>query len=132
MKNYGTCPKCKSEISADRLQYSPVICNHCGHTDSKSIELSQKKANRTSILIMLSISVITAGSFLHSVRWGNHSLNVIPHKAMIAVGLGSENNYNRLQEICLDRKMIDCVQSSLEDQLAADPTTISLTKVMTS
>ena len=54
---YGTCPKCKTEISEDRLLYKPVICNHCGHMDSKTNEVSQKKANRSSILIMLGISV---------------------------------------------------------------------------
>ena len=125
---YGTCPKCKTEISEDRLLYKPVICNHCGYMDSKTNEVSQKKANRSSILIMLGISVITAGSFLHSVRWGNHSLEVIPHKAMIAVGMADENNYNRLQEICVDRKMIDCVQSSLEEQLSLDPNNIEVLK----
>ncbi len=125
---YGTCPKCKSEISEDRLLYKPVICNHCGHMDSNAEELSTKKRNRSSILIMLGISVITAGSFLHSVRWGNHSLEVIPHKAMISVGMGDESNYNRLQEICLERKMIDCVQSSLEEQLSANPNNLEVLK----
>lgn len=125
---YGTCPKCKSEISQDRLQYSPVICNHCGYIDSKSAEKQQKQANRFSILVMLSISVITAGSFLHNVRWGAHSVEVIPHKAMIAIGMGSETNYNRLQEICLERKMINCVQTSLEEQLAANPENLEVLK----
>ena len=80
------------------------------------------------MLIMLGISVITASTFLHSVRWGEHSVSVIPHKAMIAVGMADENNYNRLQEICVDRKMIDCVQSSLEDQLSADPNNLEVLK----
>ena len=108
--------------------YKPVICNHCGHTDSKSEKTHTKKTNRNSILIMLSISVITAGSFLHSVRWGDSSFEVIPHKAMISVGMGSENNYNRLQEICIERKMVDCVQSSLEEQLSSNPANLEVLK----
>ena len=42
--------------------------------------------------------------------------------------MADQSDYNRLQEICLDRKMIDCVQSSLEEQLSQNPTDLDVLK----
>ena len=47
---------------------------------------------------------------------------------MIALGMGSDSNYEAVQNICLDRKMVECVQNSLEDQLADNPTNLDALK----
>ncbi len=128
MMNFNLCPSCKSEISEDRLQYSPIICNHCGHTQSKTQNEFNKKTNLISIFVFFFLSIAISASFLHSVRWGNHSFAVIPHKVLIAFGLADDSNFEALQQICIDRKMIDCVQASLEDQFADNPQNLEVLK----
>jgi len=128
MLNYNICPACKSEINEERLQYSPVVCNHCGHVESKTQNQFNKKTNLISIFTFFFLSVAIVGSFLHSVRWGSYSFSVIPHKTMIAFGMADDSNYEALQQICIARKMVDCVQASLEDQLADSPDNLDVLK----
>ncbi len=32
MMEFGACPQCKLDISAERKMIKPMVCNHCGYT----------------------------------------------------------------------------------------------------
>ncbi len=122
------CPVCKSEISSERLASLPIICQSCGFIHSSANQRVDSSMNKTSILVMTGLSILTAVTFLHSVRWGSHSLEVITLKISTAIGFGSDSTFERMQEICKERKMVECVQTALEDQLLDDPKNLEALK----
>ncbi len=79
MTRYGICPVCGSHISEDRHENGWVLCE-CGWLGSHNTEKYESDTQKKSVLWIMSVSVIILVGFMHSTRWGNDALTVIPYQ----------------------------------------------------
>ena len=112
MMAFGACPQCKLDISEERKKQSPVVCNHCGFTGSKSQTQFEARGEKKTIIVFSSLMVFMLASFIQLMNWDNYSLEIIPLKIKSTLGGLSQPDLERSAEICMELKKWDCVESN--------------------
>jgi tetratricopeptide (TPR) repeat protein len=107
---FGSCPRCQFDIAPERRQDSVVICDHCGFVISNSETEFREKGEKRFIISAFAIAFVMIAGFLQLCSWDNHFLEVIPLQIKDVVGSMSNEDYEQLANICLDRKKLDCVE----------------------
>lgn len=115
MFQFGSCPRCQSNIPDERLSGQPVICQACGFTsDSNDQKLDNSFENRFIKVAILTAFAIVVG-FLQTASWDKFALEIIPLKIKQIGGFASNQNLIRISEICSIRLKHDCVESAYAD-----------------
>jgi len=122
MLEFGACPRCKQDISAERKQLKPVICNHCGFTASSNNAIARQAVETQAIKMFAILGAVIVASYIQLVNWDNHSLEIIPLTLKSTIGMASQADAERTAEICMDLKKWSCVESNYSKVADADAT----------
>lgn len=109
---FGSCPRCQFDISPERRQESVIVCDHCGFVISPSEEFHREKGEKKFITLAFGIAFVLIAGFLQLTSWDTYSIEVIPLQVKGLIGASTNQDLERLAEICLDRKKLDCVEST--------------------
>lgn len=107
---FGSCPRCQNDISAERRQDSVVVCDHCGFVISTTEQQFREKGEKRFIAYALGVGFVLVAGFLQLCSWDTHFLEVIPLQAKELIGASSNEDLEQMAAICLDRKKLDCVE----------------------
>jgi tetratricopeptide (TPR) repeat protein len=121
MLEFGACPRCKLDVSAERKKSLPVICDHCGFTLTNNENQVKKVADRQTMILFGSFSLFVLISFFQLTNWDNYSLEIIPLKIKATLGMTSPGDADRTAQICMDLKKWDCVESNYSRFTEASP-----------
>jgi tetratricopeptide (TPR) repeat protein len=114
MMQFGHCPRCGNEISAERIVGGTLVCN-CGWTRSlRSDSVDRSNIDRTCASIIV-IGALLIASFLHAVNWDRHFFAIIPLKAKHVIGMANTQDLDKIAEICAERKKHECVERAYAD-----------------
>lgn len=117
---FGACPRCKQDISQNRKQHSPVICNRCGLVYSENADSIENQVETYSIIYFGLISAFVIAAYMQVMTWDRHSLSIIPIKAKELLGSTSPSDWEQKAEICLDLKKYDCVENQYSNSAKVD------------
>lgn len=120
---FGVCPRCKMEISEERLRESLVVCQHCGFSDLKSNRALDKKIYQNFVRSSVLVTGLLVLSFIQAVNWDQYSLSIIPLKVKETAGIAQLDDYKDLAQACEDRKKWDCLENSLLQSFRLSPNT---------
>jgi tetratricopeptide (TPR) repeat protein len=84
----------------------------------------EREVSKQFIKVSLGLSIFMVAAFIHIVTWDKYAFEIIPLKAKQWIGSMSTQDYDRLAEICKDRKNLDCVESSLTSKFSSNPSQI--------
>jgi tetratricopeptide (TPR) repeat protein len=84
----------------------------------------EREVSKKFIKVSISLSIAMVVAFIHIVTWDKYAFEIIPIKVKQLIGGLSPQDYDRLAEICKDRKNLDCVESSLVSKFSSNPTQI--------
>src|SRR5258708_6303207 len=102
MMEFGACPRCKLDISAERRRLMPVVCDHCGFSSpAKKNGVTNEIEKRTVVVYSMFLALFLA-SFIQLTNWDNHSLDIIPLKVKETLGMVNASDMNQIAQICLD------------------------------
>ena len=107
------CPRCKLAIQPERLMVIPVICDHCGFSESQNETTTEKSDSRLYYGIggsMLLGFLLLASSV--ELRW---------LQTRDFIGLSSVSSLERLAQICTELAKPACVEHALGRQTKLDP-----------
>lgn len=121
MLEFGACPQCKMDISAERKKLNPVVCNHCGYSSAND-ERVQKDIERKNIIAFVGLSIFLIAAHIQLMNWDKHSLSIIPIVLKETVGAASSADYESKAQICMDLKKYDCVESAYIQTAKIEPT----------
>lgn len=126
MLNFGRnyCPLCKIEFSDDRIQCSPIVCDQCGWSEPKNQIIKHQRLQVSTIKVFIVFSVIITAVYFHTVKWGHHSIAIIPLKISEWTGNMSLSNAKEIANICAERKQVKCVIQSYEKIVNKNPSEI--------
>lgn len=109
---FGSCPRCQFDISAERRQESVIVCDHCGFVISPSEEFHRENGEKKFITLAFGIAFVLIAGFLQLTSWDTYSIEVIPLQVKGLIGASTNQDLERMAEICLERKKLDCVESA--------------------
>ncbi|MGE0528496.1 MAG: tetratricopeptide repeat protein [Bdellovibrionales bacterium] len=112
MLEFGTCPRCRMDISPERKSSTPVICNHCGYTVTASERQLNERLEKRISAVMISLSALVVIAYVQLLHWDNHSLSIIPLTVKEYAGISSPSDWEHKAQICFDLKKWDCVESA--------------------
>lgn len=115
MYDFGVCPRCQMEIASERLQASPIVCNHCGFTGDRNEKIRERKLEKRKQSLMYTISAGLVAVFIGLVIWDSHILTAVPIQAKKLVGMASPNDFQSLNEICKKRGNLECQINALKE-----------------
>ena len=119
MLEFGACPHCKLEISPERKNQTPVVCNHCGFTPNTA--KTERSFERKSMYFSLGASVFVVLSYIQIANWDKAWLSILPIGAKETLGMASPSDYEDKAQICLDLKKYDCTEDAYLHVAAAQP-----------
>lgn len=125
MIQFGACSRCKLDISEDRRNARPLICNHCGYTHSQTNSIAKGQTEKQTIVIFTSVVIVTVLAFVQLLNWDKYALEMIPLKIKSTIGMTSVSDSNRSAEICMELKKWDCVESNYKTVAIVDPSQLS-------
>lgn len=129
--NFGSsfCPQCKSEVAEERIHTPPIVCDQCGWSEKKNQIIKHQDLQKSTIKIFLIFSFILIALYFHTLKWGEHSLAVIPLKFSQWLGQTSASQAKSMAKICAQRQQVQCVidtYSLLVKSNPRDPEAFSL------
>jgi tetratricopeptide (TPR) repeat protein len=110
MMEFGACTRCHNDVSQERRNIRPVVCDHCGNVMSPTESMGDDLAEKKFIKIALGISVFLIAGFLQLATWDNHAIEILPLQAKQLVGALNTEDLEKFAQICLDRRKFDCVE----------------------
>ncbi len=111
MLEFGACPQCKLDLSAERKNIKPLVCNHCGFTSSND-ELVTKQYEKQIIFAFSGLAIFVVAAFIQLMNWDQHSLGILPITLKETIGMASPSDYEAKAAMCMDLKKWDCVEAS--------------------
>lgn len=112
MTRYGICPVCGSHIPEHRHEDTWVLCE-CGWLGSKNEEIYEKGTQKKAITWIVSISLFILGGFVHTTRWGNDFISVIPYQAQVYTGTASDQVRFEFAELSIKHRLYEQGESHL-------------------
>lgn len=108
--DFGTCPRCRLDISQERRAQHPIICDHCGFSGVKSEVKLQDQMESRFIKVAMGISLLIVAAFIQVATWDTHFLRVIPLQVKSLINTMTPADYESMAQICFERKKYDCVE----------------------
>lgn len=108
--DFGTCPRCRLDISQERRAQHPIVCDHCGFSGVKAEIKVQDQIESRFIKVALGISLFIVAAFIQVATWDSHFLRVLPLQVKSLINTMTEEDYESMAKICMDRKKYDCVE----------------------
>lgn len=124
MFGHSNCPRCLQPIEPERQGQIPVVCGGCGMVVTETEASSRKRFERQSLYWLTGAALGIVILFMHVVSWGGYALEVLPLQAAKLSGTLSGPSAERMAQICLDLKKLDCTEEMYEAQVAADPSAL--------
>lgn len=121
MLEFGACPRCKMDISAERKKIHPVVCDHCGYTVSENEEKVDEQLQKKTMIIMGALATVWVVGYIQLANWDKHAISIIPISLKGMVGAHSTTDAEAKAEICMDLKKWDCVESEYLTVAQSDP-----------
>ncbi|MBX3020640.1 MAG: tetratricopeptide repeat protein [Bdellovibrionales bacterium] len=103
-----TCTRCLRELSPERSQSTPKVCDHCGHVISKTETVAKKQIDRQSLYWVVGLAVGIVLGFMQVVSWGSYSLEIWTASP------------ERKGQICMILKKLDCVEDVYQQAAFSD------------
>lgn len=103
---YGICPDCGTHIPEHRHDDTWVLCE-CGWMGSKNTRPQEAQQQKSAILRILLLSVFVMSGFLHTSKWGNESLKVIPLQTKVLLNIASPDAIHEFAQICIKRNLLE-------------------------
>ncbi len=101
------CPRCHSEVSPERLNLNPAVCDHCGHVlSTRETETEKKMVKSYQWAMFITAGVVIFGHLFFS-AWGGYTLEV---RWLQLFGGDSISTHERMAQICLETFQYDCVE----------------------
>tara|TARA_Y100001935_G_C17304460_1_gene511355 strand:+ start:2104 stop:2754 length:651 start_codon:yes stop_codon:yes gene_type:complete len=91
-----------------------MVCNHCGFTSTRTNDKVNRQVESQFLKISIGFSILIAASFVQVANWDSHFLGVIPLQIKSLTGSMNPSDYEKMGEICLERKKYDCVERSYQ------------------
>ncbi|MBX7232607.1 MAG: hypothetical protein K1X29_11030 [Bdellovibrionales bacterium] len=124
MQKPSRCPRCSSPIQSNRVIGGTVVCQ-CGWSQSiRSEWAEQRNVLKNSIGIVFFGGLLIWG-FIHSVHWDHHFFTIIPLKAKQFMGSAEIKDYEKMAQICLERRKTACVEEAYYALVKKDPNNIN-------
>ncbi len=120
MLEFGACPQCKLDISAQRKAIMPVICDHCGYTSGNDQKVENEIQKKT-IFAFVAVSIFVVAAHIQLANWDNQSLNIIPIVVKETMGTSTPADFEAKAEMCMQLKKWDCVETEYLKAAAVDP-----------
>jgi hypothetical protein len=114
------CPRCLNPLSEERARSTPKVCDTCGHVLTANVTQHKKQYERSSLRWTIGAGVFVTLALMQMIAWGGYSLEVLPLKAAILTGVDSAATDERMAQICLELKKLDCVESMYIRQAVTD------------
>lgn len=121
MLEFGACPRCKQDVSAERRNQSLVICDQCGFVVSGNTYAARKETEKRSIVIFGAICALVLLGYIQIMNWDNAALEIISLSAKQTLGIASTADNERVAEICMNLKKWDCVEYNYAKTASTDP-----------
>jgi tetratricopeptide (TPR) repeat protein len=115
MFQFGTCPRCKSDIDEKRLASNPVICQACGFTPNVAGRRVAAQIERKFLKTSLAITFVLVAGFIQAVNWDRYAVEIVPLKIKQWTHTASTMDLMRINLVCRERLKHDCVESALSD-----------------
>ncbi len=106
MTRYGLCPVCGSHISEERHENGWVLCE-CGWLGSANEGKYERESQARSIRWIMSVSVFILLGFMHTTRWANDSLAIVPYQVKSITQLASPNDLLTYSEMAIEHHHYD-------------------------
>ena len=120
MLEFGACPRCKLDISAERKKLRPLICEHCGYTESNLAHV-RGEVEKKSIIIMAGIAVLAVVALAQLNAWDKYWLSSIPLSIKETIGMASAADHESRASMCFDLKKWDCTEAAYVKTAERDP-----------
>lgn len=106
INNYGICPVCGSHISEERHDNGWILCE-CGWLGSKNEEVYESDTQKMSIKWIVSVSFVILLGFVHTARWGDDSITVVPYQVSNLFGLSSSSSTLAFAELSIKHRLFE-------------------------
>ncbi|MCO5114396.1 MAG: hypothetical protein M9899_09505 [Bdellovibrionaceae bacterium] len=102
---YGICPDCGTHIPEHRHDDTWVLCE-CGWMGSKNTQEQNYQQQKTAIGRILAAGLLMILTFVHTAKWGQESLKVIPLQVHNLLSTASPEHYHEFAKINLKRNFL--------------------------
>jgi tetratricopeptide (TPR) repeat protein len=120
MIHIHVCPRCHQEVSEERRNSIPAVCDSCGFVLSGREGLAGQQEERRMFITVLAVSVALVLTFMQVVAWGSHSLEAIPLQVSHWLRISSPAQLERLVQISFELKKYDLTESAYVDLARVD------------
>lgn len=103
MNRYGICPVCGSHIAEDRHDNGWVLCE-CGWLGSKNAEKFERDTQKKSVAWIMSVSFIILTGFMHSARWGNDALTIVPYQVKSLLSIAGQDSLLAYSDMAFEHR----------------------------
>lgn len=83
--------------------------------------MKHQQLQMSTIKTFVVFSVLVSAIYLHTVKWGSYSLDIIPLKINEFIGRSTLENSKNIANICAERKQTTCVIKSYEKLVKVNP-----------
>lgn len=103
---YGICPDCGTHIPEHRHDDTWVLCE-CGWMGSKNTRPQENQQQKSAILRIMLLSVFVMAGFIHTSKWGNESLKVMPLQVKVLLNIETPEQRHEFANICIKRNLLE-------------------------
>ena len=101
---HSICPSCGSNIPDHRHDTHWVICE-CGWMHSEKAQKYENETQKKTITSIIILSFILFTGFVHSTRWGNDAIRIIPLQTRVLLDIASHESIHQYAQLSLKHLM---------------------------
>lgn len=106
---HTTCPRCHAEISEERRNSVPLVCDNCGHVVSGAEAKVEETMNKNYKYGMFGFAAFVIGFHLFFSAWGGYTFEV---RWIQLFGGNSVASQERMAQICIETFQYDCAEEA--------------------
>lgn len=121
MVDPGVCPRCAQRIELERKREAVVVCSACGFVQSSSEHRLAETSHRKFVNVGVGLCLFFVAALVQISVWDNYCLEVIPLQIKEMTGMSQDKDFERMAQICLERKRLNCVETQYAHLSKKDP-----------
>jgi len=121
MLSYGFCPRCSQRIETERAREAVVVCAACGFVLSNSEHRLAANSHHKFITVGVAFCALLIGALVQISIWDSYWLEVIPLQIKGAMGASKDSDFEKMAQICLERKRMNCAEDAYAHLAKKDP-----------
>lgn len=114
--NMSQCPRCQKYIPDQRRMNGLSVCE-CGWIGSIRERRADSNPINSATISLLVLGALIVTAFIHIAKWDTEGVNVLKIQVLELAGSARAEDYKEFERICSSRKMLECVESSIERQI---------------